>query len=595
MYSHLRPLRRAVATIIPLGTVVAALLVPGGSPAATAPVSVFPIAGSQVAPPQAQITFRGLPVSRLGTIIVTGSHSGDHIGTLLGDSDGRGGSFIPRRAFTPGETVTVRTRLNIVGSGSGTFRFKVATPAGALPNRPFPPTSRVRGDVYHFHSRPDISPAAVRVTRQSSRTARGYIFMAPWYGPLQNGPMVLDSNGGVVWFKALPRNILASDVRVQTYHGQPVLTWWQGYFGAGVGAGVDVINNTSYQEIKTVSAGNGLSADLHEFYITPQGTALILAEYPVRWNASSIHKPSNAILFDSVVQEIDIPTGLVLFQWDSLDHVPLGASYQSFPSSRGSPFDYFHANSVEPDRDGNLILSSRSTSAIYKIDHSSGRVLWVLGGKRSTFRFGRNASPAYQHDVVVRAKNDALVSMFDNGAGLSNAHTQSRVLWLRLDFKHKLATNSGELEHSPAVLSQYAGSEQELPGGDSFVGWGEQPYLSEYNSRGKLIFDASFKDVNASYRAYRFRWNGYPQTLPAVAGANSGRQTTVYASWNGATTVASWRVLAGSSATSLRPAGSARRGGFETWIRISRQSYVQAQALDSKGHVLGTSAVTRSR
>jgi hypothetical protein len=564
-----------------------------GSQAATAPVSVFPTNGSKLANPHTQITFRGLSTRQFGSISVVGSSSGRHSGTVLSDSDNRGGSFVPAKPFVSGETVTVSTRLNIVGASNGTFRFTVDTPAGAVPFRPFAPARRVSGDVWHFHSYPQINPVSVAVKRQSSHTARGYIFLTPWYGPVQNGPLILDSYGGVVWFKALPKYHMASDFREQTYQGKPVLTWWQGYFGAGIGSGVDVINNTSYSQIATVQAGNGLTADLHDFEITPQNTALILAEEPVRWNASSIHKSTNAVVYNSVIQEIDIPTGLVLFQWDSLDHIPLNASYTGFPRP-GHPFDWFHANSVEQDRDGNLILSARSTSAVYKIDRSTGHVIWTLGGKHSTFKFGSGASMAYQHDALIRSGNDGLLTAFDNGAGLTNVHRQSRAVWERVNVGGKTVSEIGELDHSPSLLSQFGGSVQELAGGNSFVGWGAQPYFSEFTSHSKEIFDARFKDSNVSYRAYRFRFNGYPQTQPRVAASSSGRGTTVWVSWNGATRAAKWHVLAGSSATSLRYVASAAHSTFETTIGISRTTYVQVQAFDSNGHLLATSAVTHA-
>ncbi len=563
----------------------------GGSRAASPAVSVFPVAGSRLGPPGTQITFRGLPASQLGEITVTGSRSGNHTGRVLADSDGRGGSFMPDKPFTPGERVTVSTNLNIVGGTRGVYHFTVATPAGRLADLGFPLAQRARGDVLRFRSRPDLLPAAVEVTKKPSHTAHGYIFTAPWRGPLQSGPMILDSNGGLIWFKPLPSGTIASNLQVQTLDGKPVLTWWQGYFGAGVGSGEDVINDTSYHQIAVVRAGNGLNADLHEFELTPQGTALIAVEYPVIWDASHIHQSTHAVVFDSVVQEIDIKTGLVLFQWDSLDHVRLADSYTRFRSS-GAPYDFFHLNGIEQDDDGNLIIGSRSTSAIYKIDHSSGKVIWQLGGRRSNFKFGTDASFAYAHDPRIRAKNDGEFSVFDNGAGLSNVHKQSRALWLKLDFKHMTATRVKEIDHSPSLLSTYGGTVQPLYNGDTFVGWGEKPYFSEYNSRGQVIFDARFVGDNASYRTFRFRWNGYPQTLPAVAASNSGRTTTVYASWNGATGVKKWRVLAGSSSTALKTATTARWSGFQTAIKISRQSDVRVQALDGSGHVLGTSAVT---
>jgi hypothetical protein len=565
----------------------------GGSRAAGPAVSVFPIAGSRLGPPGTQITFRGVPANQLGKITVVGSVSGNHAGKVESDSDGRGGSFMPDKPFTPGERVTVSTRLNIVGGQSGVFHFTVATPAGRLPNRGNPTAARTRGDVLRFHSRPDLMPVAVHVTKRPSDTTHGYIFTAPSRGPLQNGPMVLDSDGGLIWFKPLASRIFATDFRVQTLNGKPVLTWWQGYYGEDFGSGEGVIYDTSYHQIGAVKAGNGLSADLHEFQLTPQGTALIAIEYPVIWNASQIHKSRHAVVFDAVVQEIDIKTGLVLFQWDSLDHVPLADSYTRFPA--GGPYDFFHLNSVERDDDGNLLIGGRSVSALYKVNRSTGAVMWRLGGKRSSFKLGAHASFAFAHDPRVRAKNDAVVSIFDNGAGLYHVRRQSRALWLNLNFKTMTATHAKEIDHSPPLLAKWAGDVQQLGNGDTFVGWGQQPYFSEYNSKGKLLFDARFADRNISYRTYRFDWNGFPRTRPAVAASNSGKTTTVYVSWNGATGVRRWRVLAGASSSSLKAATTAPRTGFETAIKISRQSNVRAEALDATGHVLGSSAVTASR
>jgi hypothetical protein len=321
----------------------------------------------------------------------------------------------------------------------------------------------------------------------------------------------------------------------------------------------------------------------------------------VVWDASDIHQSVHAVVFDAVVQEIDIKTGLVLFQWDSLDHIPLADSYSPFPS--GAPYDFFHLNGIEQDDDGNLLISARSTSALYKVNHSTGAVSWQLGGKRSSFTFGANASFAFAHDPRVRAKHDAEISIFDNGAGLLNihggrllvVHNQSRVLWLKLNFKTMTATHAKEVDHSPPLLATYGGSVQQLYNGNAFVGWGQEPYFSEYNSEGRLLFEAHFADANVSYRTYRFRWNGQPTTLPAVAASNRGKTTTVYVSWNGATDVKGWRVLAGASSSSLRTVITARRTGFETAITISRQSHVRVQALGGSGHVLGTSAVTASR
>ncbi len=246
------------------------------------PVSVFPIPGGQVASPSTQITFRGIAFSAIGSVMVMGSKSGVHAGRLLADSDGMGGSFLPAKPFAPGEVVTVTTGLDVLGGEDGSFHFTVATPASAVPAGSVIPAPRVSGDVNHFVTEPGLQPARVVVNKLPSHTAPGDIFVAPQNGPVQNGPLILGPYGGPIWFMPLPPNETATDFGVQTYQSAPVLTWWQGNVnGAGVGDGVDEISNGSYQPIATVRAGNGLHADLHEFQLTPQNTALITAYYPV--------------------------------------------------------------------------------------------------------------------------------------------------------------------------------------------------------------------------------------------------------------------------------------------------------------------------
>ena len=112
--------------------------------------------------------------------------------------------------------------------------------------------------------------------------APGDEFVAPYSGPGQAGPMILDPRGGVVWFKPLPPASRRPTCAVQQYAGKPVLTWWQGDVSVhGFGLGEGVIADQSYTDIAHVRAGNGLQADLHEFQLTPQGTALITAYEPI--------------------------------------------------------------------------------------------------------------------------------------------------------------------------------------------------------------------------------------------------------------------------------------------------------------------------
>ena len=561
-----------------------ALLAAAPAALAQPAVAVFPSPNTDSALPQTQITFRGIPASQIGQVTVVGSSSGAHSGTIQADSDGQGGSFIPSTPFTAGETVTVTTGLDVTGGTNGSFHFGIAVPFGSINPMKLPQVPAGSNGLQHFHSRPDLEPASITINKRSSAAYGGDIFLTPQYGPVQDGPMILDASGNTIWFQPLPANQLATDFRVQTLNGQPVMTWWQGYTNNGSGRGEGVIYNSSYQQIATVQAGNGLQGmDLHEFLVTPQGDAYVVGVSPIHYG--SMKRP----LMDAVVQEIDIKTGLVLFEWHALDHIPIGASFFK-NGAPGAVFDPYHLNSIALDTDGNLLVSVRNTWAVYKIDHQSGAVMWVLGSSQNSFKMGAGTQTAFQHDVVLQP--NGVLTMFDDGAGPPRVHSQSRALEESLNETSKTVTLVRQFEHSPGLSANFEGGAQLLPGGDLFVGWGQQPYFTEFNSAGQEVFDARFTSNTSSYRAYKFAWSGQPATPPAVAAApNNDGTTQVWSSWNGATTVSSWRVLAGSSPSKLTPLLTALKQGFETGASApTGMGVFEVQALDSKGNVLSTSA-----
>ena len=551
----------------------------------TSPVSVYPSPGTSYNQPHEQIVFRGIPAGEIGSVSVVGSLSGTHTGQIEADSDGDGASFVPDQPFQNGETVTVSTSLNIIGGQNGTFTFQIEHPSWPIKPGPLPVVPNGPGAVQHFPSRPDLLPPALWVSKDTAPSSEGDIFVAPQFGPVQNGPMILDSTGRLVWFDPFPvtEKELVTDFRVQNLYGQPVLTWFQGYTNDGTGEGEGVILNQSYQQVATVQAAYGLQMDLHEFLVTPQGDAYIMAVSPVN-EPAIVHKP----LLDTVIQEIDIKTGLVLFEWHALDHIPL--RYSDFvPKTPGFVFDPYHGNSIGVDSDGNLIVSMRNTSAVYKINHSTGQIMWELGGKNSSFRMGTGTSTAFQHNAVVQP--DGTITIFDDGAGPPILHQYSRGIRVALNTTRMTATLVNAYPHAPQVSANFEGSVQNLAGGDVFLGWGQQPFFSEDNASGRQIFDAHFVEPTASYRAYRFPWSAQPVSPPALAqGWGPGETPELYASWNGATDVASWRVLAGTSANSLTAVGQVRRNGFETAIPASTEApYLEVQPLDSSGNNLAGS------
>lgn len=551
---------------------------------AASPVAVFPLPGTTYNTTQTQIVFQGIAPGQIGQVRVTGSKTGTHSGQLKADSDGQGASFVPDKPFAADETVTVSTHLDLLGGHAGAFSFKIANPAGLIPYGKAIPVAAGRDGARFFSSQPSLQPPTVSVLKDSAPVSDGDIFVAPQSGPIQNGPMILDPHGNLVWFDPVPikDNTLITDFRVQSLHGQPVLTWWQGNSNGGQGRGVGVILDRNYRQIATVHAGEGLDMDLHEFHLTNDGDAYVNSIFPVR--IAGIREP----VLDDVVQEIDVATGLVKFEWDALDHLPLSDSAFK-PGEQGALFDPFHVNSVGLDSDGNLIVSMRNTDAVYKINHSSGQTIWRLGGKRSSFKMGPGTSTAFQHDAVVQP--DGSLTLFDDGAGPPTVHSQSRGVHESINTKTMTATLIRQYTHSPSLLADYEGSVQELPGGETIVGWGQQPYFTEFNSAGQEDLDARFVVSTPSYRAYRFTWSGQPTSAPALAvSRNSNGSALLSASWNGATDVASWQVLAGKSATSLSVVNSVAKRYFETEITEGNTApYFAVRALDASGQVLASS------
>jgi hypothetical protein len=324
-----------------------------------------------------------------------------------------------------------------------------------------------------------------------------------------------------------------------------------------------------------------LNGDLHEFITTADGTALFSAYV----QAPPSPVPSGTTqLFDSVVQEVDIATGRVLLDWRASDHVAIGESYVS----SGAPLDFFHVNSIDVGSDGNLLVSARHTWCVYKLDRTTGAVIWRLGGKRSDFTMEPGATFAWQHDA--RWQPDGSMTLFDDGANSSNPPTEdhSRGLVLDVNESARSARVIREYRHSPSVLARSQGSLQVQPNGDVLVGWGDQPYFTEFNHDGDAIFDARLPDGATSYRTLRYVWDGLPREAPAFATEPvEGGSTAVYVSWNGATRVDQWVVLAGDTPDAMSPIGSRPRSGFETRIVVpGRPAMMAVRALNATGRTL---------
>jgi hypothetical protein len=433
----------------------------------------------------------------------------------------------------------------------------------------------------HYHSRPDLKPPPVEILTRTRRTTPGYIFIAPKKKVAQTGPLIVDNYGNVAWFlPAETRGV--TDFRVQRYQGRPVLTWWRSRSEDGDDVGRYSIYDSSYRLVKHVRPGNELTGDMHEFVITSRNTALMTLSHRVSVKGRSV--------LEGALQELDLRTGRVVFEWHSIDHVRLVESYYRLPGNPDRVYDYFHINSIAIDHDGNLLVSARNTHTVYKISRRTGEILWRLGGRRSDFALGPGVRFAWQHDA--RRQPNGTLTLFDNAAA-PKTRRQSRGLVLRLDEKRMRATLVRSFVHDPPLVAVDQGNLQRLPNGHYLVGWGHLPYFTEFGRRGKKVFDGRFGHVGVdSYRAYRFAWIGRPRYRPSVALDGS----VLYVSWNGATEVVRWQLLGGRRRNELTPVVTVRKRSFETEIPLpSDVDYVAVRALDRKSRSMARSDTLRRR
>lgn len=452
------------------------------------------------------------------------------------------------------------------------------------------PAAGRRADVHGFVTRPDLRPPEITVVSANGGTADGYLFLAPASGPGMRGGLIADDHGDPVYFHpTAPKTVM--DFRPGELRGAPVLSWWEGRYVRGVGkVGAYVIMDASYREIARFSSARHRRPDFHEVLLTGDGTLLVTAYETVTADLRVVGGPSDGLLYGGLIQELAIPSGRLLWEWRSLDHVDVG---ETVSDQLGSPFDYFHINGIDVDAEGHVLVSARNTSALYKIDRRTGQVLWRLGGKRSDFSMGPGTQFAFQHDPRLHDGGRA-ISLFDNGPDPGGGRPESRAIVLGLDFRRRQVTLERELRHSPSLFAFATGSNQLLPNGNRLVTWGITGWFTEYDRSGAVCLDARLPARGQNYRVLRFPWSGHPTVPPAFKAYRQGDAARFYASWNGATALAAWQLETGRSAERLSPSATHPKRGFETSFPIPpRTRYAAVVALDAAGRPLGRSATVR--
>ncbi|XXG95786.1 hypothetical protein Hte_002057 [Hypoxylon texense] len=483
---------------------------------------------------------------------------------------------------------------------------------------------------WQFKSRSDLAPPKLNITiPASSDVEKGYLFIAPFagypdtpteqHGPRQAGPYIFRDDGELVWSGYGIYSIWATNFQAARWRGKDILFSFEGDHNPGYGHGhghITILDN-HYETIRELRAGNHKLVDKHEFHIVGEETGLIQIYQPVArdlsaWGGSA----QQQWIVNAIIQELDITTGELLFEWASLDHVsPNEAILPLNPGQAGSGYnssdawDYFHINSVDKDSGGNYLISARDACSIHKINGTDGSIIWKLSGKDSSFKVPKDAEFCFQHHARFISQNDEveIISLYDNSAhgtehsGGSEVHTAPTSSGKII----KLNTTSWEAELVQAffppddLLSKSQGSTQTLPNGNVLVNWGSSGALTEFLPNGTAIFhtymDSGYLGLGVeNYRAFRFNWTGIPNEEPALVVLEGEEGITAYVSWNGDTETKSWRFYSLTDGFgSRRFLGEAERTGFETSLQIHSENItsVSAEAIGAGGKSLRTTGV----
>lgn len=357
---------------------------------------------------------------------------------------------------------------------------------------------------------------------------------------------------------------------------------------------------------------NGLGGDLHEFRITPEGTAMITLYEIIDADLTPFGHEADGKIWDCLIQDIDLATGKLLFQWRASEHHELTETLRKIPND--DPFDWHHINSVDKDHKGNYLVSSRYLHAVTYISGETGEIIWVLGGKRNSFTDlsdGKATKFWFQHDA--RWQDDyTTITIFDNGGDdFGKVEPYTRGLRVKLDQVAMTAELVTEYVNPNHIFGMSQGSLQVLPTGNVLLGYGNTPAMTEYAFNGTVLCDVHFgpqswfgsSDV-MSYRTFKFDWVGRPDTKPDVliersgdaeGESGNGNLMSVFVSWNGDTEVRRW-VLEGTDDVERgrwKDVADEARDGFETQLLIQSDDprYVRVRGFDRNGNILGESDI----
>lgn len=375
-------------------------------------------------------------------------------------------------------------------------------------------TSGTGSDAYWVRCLPHDFPWVTVQTHPEAGTRRPGWYVLGNATPASNETgfvVVLDSRGTPVWYRRVaPDGALSTDVLAD---GSLAYVAALGYYGTDPAARY-VLQQLSPWQSRTIAAVNA-PIDEHELRILPNGDVLVFAyeQLPGVDLRGLQGFGADATIADCTVQDID-PSGKLVWHWRASDHVdPVRESTgpSAIPMGDTTVADVFHFNSIDVDPQGNLLLSSRNTSALFYVERPSGRIVWKLGGTpyskdgAQIIRVVDDPEGGFgsQHDA--RFQPGGHVSMFDDHTGLAGA---ARGIEYAMDPTAGTARVSWSYTGQASAVA--LGSFRRYSDGSSIIAWGipgdPTSYagaFTEVDEAGKDLMDVRFERGDSTYRAFK--------------------------------------------------------------------------------------------
>lgn len=301
--------------------------------------------------------------------------------------------------------------------------------------------------------------------------------------------MILNDNGSTKAYKRL--RFRGLDFKRQN---NKYIYWDEDYYQyKALDSGMNMIDS--------FYTGNGYVTDFHECVLEPDNSAWLMSYDPQVVDMSLIVPGGKqfATVVGLIIQKINADKE-VTFQWRSWDHMQItDATHEDLTAYQ---IDYVHGNSIEVDRDENILISSRHLDEVTKINTQTGDIIWRLGGKNNQFDFV-NDTAKFSHQHSARVLPNGNLFLFDNG----NFHTPkySRAVEYKMYESEGKVNKVWEYRSTPDKYSFAMGNVQRLSNGNTLIGWGSNvTTLSEVSSNKNLLYSLSLPSGQWSYRAFRY-------------------------------------------------------------------------------------------